>query len=187
MPREGPPSAESIASSREALLKPLAKERQRRAAISNYSTTCRSVSNVHRMAQEREPAGKDARQGPRERAAEQGATRAAKPRRQSAASPQGVRKTSINAHGDSTTANGISAGQRPNEPQIHRSGKCPNGTRRIDRLIHLSAAEIERDQMLYRLLWTFRILGLLRMDVTKCPSGYWNAFRRHQTRIGTIP
>ena len=42
-------------------------------------------------------------------------------------------------------------------------------------------ADIGRDQMLYQPLCTFRILGLLRTDVSKGLCGYWSVFRIHQT------
>ena len=44
--------------------------------------------------------------------------------------------------------------------------------------------DFERDQILYRLLGSFRIVGSLRTEASKCLGGYWVVFRIHQTPNG---
>jgi len=61
-----------------------------------------------------------------------------------ASSPQGVRKTFVNAQRQPTTLNGICAGQRLVARITAGQGSDRNRTRRIDRLIRLKAADLRR-------------------------------------------
>jgi hypothetical protein len=63
-------------------------------------------------------------------------------RTQSALSPHSVRKTFIKARSLPSTADGITAGQRHYWSSKCRSGTPRNRTRRTDRLIRLSAADL---------------------------------------------